>query len=79
MSVDESLIYNLSKTRLRFPGHVSGAVALEDDALDGRLEEVADGVGADGGEEAQQNHVLVQPRVHAELLDAAHRQEASSS
>ena len=32
---------------------------------------MSDDVGADGGEEAEQHHVLVEPGVHAELLDAA--------
>ena len=36
------------------------------------------GVGADGGEEAQEDHVFVQPRVHAELLDATLDQVKSS-
>ena len=68
--VEFSIGHN-SKARLNFPGYVPGAITLKHYALYGRLEEVPDGVGADGGEEAQEHHVLVQPRVHAELLDAA--------
>ena len=41
-------VINWSKSRLSFPGHVPGAVTLQYDALYGRLEEVPDGVGADG-------------------------------
>ena len=34
--------------------HVAGAVALEDHALDGRVEKVGNGVAADRGEEAEE-------------------------
>ena len=64
-------VLNLSKARLSFPWHVPGAVTLEYDALYRRLEEVPYGVAADGGEEAEEHNVPVQPRVHAELFDAA--------
>ena len=47
--------------------HVAGAVALEDHTLDGRVEKVGHGVAADRGEEAEEHHVAVEGRVHAEL------------
>ena len=71
-------VINWSKSRLSFPGHVPGAVTLQYDALYGRLEEAPDGVGADGREEAKEHHVLVQPCVHAKLLDAARVRTSSS-
>ena len=47
--------------------HVAGAVALEDHALDGRVEEVGHGVAADRWEQTEEHHVAVEGRVHAEL------------
>ena len=61
----------MAKARHSFPWDIAGAITLKHDTHDGRLEEVADDVGADGGEEAEQHHVLVKPSVHAEFLDAA--------
>ena len=48
-------------------GDVSGAVALQDDALDRRVEEMGDCVAADRREEAEKDHVAIQGRVNAEL------------
>jgi hypothetical protein len=48
-------------------GDISGAVALKDDALDGRAEKVGDGVASDGREETQEDDVAIEDGVNAEL------------
>ncbi len=50
-------------------GHVAGTIALEYHTLDGWVEKVGHGVAPDGGEEAQEYHVAIEGRVHAELQE----------
>ncbi len=52
---------------------VAGAVALQNDALDRRLEEVGQGLAPDGGEESEKHHVRVQGRVNTELENVSQR------
>ena len=48
------------KIALPVAGHVAGSVALENDPLDRRLEEVLERLGVDGGEESEKNNVTAE-------------------
>jgi hypothetical protein len=56
-----------------FGRDVAGAVALQNDARDRRLEEVGQGLAPDGGEESEKHYVRVQGRVNTELENVFRR------
>ena len=48
-------------------GNISGSVALQHHAFDGRVEEVCDGVAANWREETEEDNVTIKDRVNTEL------------